>query len=764
MRWLWSLALWSLLTTTAIAVTGLATDSGPDGGEDTFGTASSLPGDRAVYRSALVVVEGDEGQWFDLNARYAFERLDDRLLPDADGDLVPVESFVHEWVAEPFEFLLTEFLFFDFPTCLTDLTGVPMEVWFDPDATQDDYDQYKDGRDWESMNWQDWEDFEQQMEACGESIEAWADDLEDDIDMWAGFFEAYEDDTHIVRASDWHVSHVAAGHVVASTWRGTPDLPLVPDLEGAWTVAEPSEAPCGMHHSLQGTPQDVWGPIIVHGACPPTMDFGFARTEPLEGPVRLRVAGTDTVDGRATTVYAHEDAPDHLRLWFADDEAYPLRILSEIDVVPPEWLPYANNGHPPRFFILQEMIESEAGAAQPSPAVAVLPPVIGARTPWGPSDLGTNHPWPLSDAFMAAVRMPGSELGDWLINRPHAAATSATWADGWHLTLVAGEEGLRVHLDGNVTATPFNTTTLPDATQQPKLMASVASLADRHEAMGGNMTAWRFQVMCPVDCARPEARIAVGQHPAFGDAIGDLSVFDGQGRPVARVQSPDPYPDPRFADDAWQPDESAHWGWGVASAGGVWTWPEPKTAAGVAAATGLVSLLYLLWPLFKGAGALPLFSRIRSEDLLEHPVRSHVYEAVTARPGMHFQEIVRTIEKGRGTTEHHIRKLVAAGLLVEKADKGFTCYFPKGAVDRRLMDAAPVLKTPGARLVLQAVHGQPGSVAAQLSGALNMPTSTLNYHLKKLTAAGLVDATREGRSMSLTVTALGEQALGTFQT
>ena len=764
LRWLWSLLLWSLLTTSAIAVSGLAASDAP-GGDETARTAPSLPGDRAVYKSALVVVEGNEGQWFDLNARYAFERLDDRLLAQADA-LVPVRSFVHEWVVEPFEFTLLDFLFLDFPSCLTDLTGIPMEAMMDPGA----YDTY----DYGSADSYEWAmDFTMEdMEACIEDVESWAEGVEATVEPYFERFEAWDDEVHTVQASEWHVSHVDPdGEVVASTWRNRPGTYLVPDLDGAaWTLAETSEAPCGFQHGLQDGPRNVWAPILVHGACPPAMDFGFAATAPLEGPVRMQVSGEDRVDSRSTLVYAHADNPERLRLWFADDLAYPVRILSEVDVVPPAWLPYANNGHPPRFYILQELIESDPGAPGPDLVATPLPPATGIRHPWGPSDAGTGHPWPLSQAYLETARAPDSAFGAWLLDHPGFAMDQATYLPGpsWHMTFISGTSAIEVVTTqghtGDATTRTFNATGRPDASEQPTTMPSIRSLMARHEAQGGDTTAYRFAATCPRSCADPAIAVAVGQHPKFGDSRADLSLFDGDGQPMGRVQAPDPYPDPRFADRAWSPDHEDAWAWGVATQGGVWTWPEPKTAAGVAAATGLVSLLYLLWPLAKGAGALPLFSRIRSEDLLQHPVRNDLYEVVTKRPGIHFQEIARHLDKGRGTTEHHLRKLVQAGLLVEKADSGFTCYFPKGAVDRKLMAAAPVLKTAGARNVLAAVHASPGAVAADLSARLGMPTSTVNYHLKKLVNAGLVDTTRQGRSLALHATTLGDQALGTFQT
>lgn len=188
-----------------------------------------------------------------------------------------------------------------------------------------------------------------------------------------------------------------------------------------------------------------------------------------------------------------------------------------------------------------------------------------------------------------------------------------------------------------------------------------------------------------------------------------------------------------------------------------WVAPvAPAAAAGISLVAVLGGLLYYFWPSVKGLPVFGLFSRIRDDRVLEHPQRSRLMEAIRAEPGVHFQELARRLELGHGVLEHHVRKLVDAELVVVRRSSGYTCYFPK-ATDRRMMDAAPMLRSGGSRAVLQAVAAKPGTSSRDLASHLGLAPSTVSYHLKRLETAGLVlpDA-RAG----VRLTALGAQASG----
>lgn len=182
--------------------------------------------------------------------------------------------------------------------------------------------------------------------------------------------------------------------------------------------------------------------------------------------------------------------------------------------------------------------------------------------------------------------------------------------------------------------------------------------------------------------------------------------------------------------------------------------PSAPAAAGFGLLSLLVALGYYLLPVLKG-GAIGLFSRVQESALLDHPTRRRIVDAVHAQPGIHFQQLVRTVDSGQGATEHHVRKLVAAGLLVRKAGPGFTCYFAPG--QRALHAAAPVLKADAARRLLNVVREQPGLQGGQVAVQLGLDPSTVSHHAKRLEEAGLLSMERQGRVVLLRATALSAQ-------
>lgn len=789
MRWLWSLGIWCLLTTTALATSGFATDGPPEGSPELFGTAESQVGDRGEYKAALVVVEGKQGHWTDMNAKFAFERLPDRWVLDESGTPHAAQSFLTEWRTSPFNFFLDDWLVFDFPSC------------FDQNMAQLQNMGYQEFQDPQAM-----EDWGASMEACGDEIAAQADSYAQSMESWfeQGYFDAWDDRTHEVDAGGWQVTHHDnRTGVDRATTRHDPFAAPVLDLGASsspvpWTTPERTLGPCGFAHGLQGEPVDMWQPVVIQGGCPPVMDFGFAGLRPHDQSATVRVSGTDTVGEWDTTVFSHVDDPDLLRLWFAEEVAYPVRVMTEVEVVPPAWVDYANNGNPPEFYILLELVDYAPGA----PADALVPaPQIpaaqGTRQQWGPDDAGFDISWPLSQAFQEARNEPNGDVQPWLDDHPDAAVDTAFFGyqetpggddepivdETWVFTISDGSDTLQVvaarHTETTVEepipglptevrepqsdfeAVEMDGDNRPDKDEQPRNIPTVRSLAARYEALEGQpATGFAYLALCNGDCDDVTAAVILGQAPVWGDDNLRLQAWGAGGRFIGQSEAEGTYPEPTFSEGAWNPQQ-ANGGWGYRVAGaGVWHWPEPVTATSIAAATGFASLLYLLWPLAKGA--LPMFSRIKREDLLEHPVREGLWELVQNSPGIHFQEIVRQMEKGRGTLEHHLRKLVAADLLVEKSGQGFTCYFPKGQVDRRIMAAAPALKSAGARQLLQAIRSAPGSSAQEVAGRLGMAPSTINYHLKRLVAAELVESQRDGRRVNLHPTALGDQALGQF--
>lgn len=794
LRWLTAVAVFFIVFTGSFAVAGAqaAQEAPPEDSPAWFETAPSRVGDKGLYKTALVIVKDGQGEYIDMNARYAFERLPDEVMLGADGRLVATESFVAEWRTEYYDMVLRDVL--DLPPEL-DLPSVPVLDCLPPPPT--------------GGSEQEMEDYQDALDDCLDEYDDRMDDYLDEVDdrvdaytenmaQWVGLLDAPQ---HIVRASDWHVTHHAGNDTVATSFLTSASklgsIEFKPSLIGqraphevdlpALTLTEPLPVPgpCGWRTSLQDGPRDMWDPILVHGECPPDMDLGFAEVDHVEGPIAMVVSGQDTVDGRETVVFSMAGAEDKLRLWFTEDTAYPLRVLTKTTSVPKAIADSLGSGYrAPAFYVLHELVSFQEGVDTAPITVPSAPAAKATDTPWGPDASALAHPWPLA-AAVAETREDVADCGDWrdwLAAHPDAVAIRASYNvlvtpdpehddpvvdETWLVRASDGASAVNIALHRHTETTadlPTMAVRVPDTwcaqpapaslTEPRGPLADIPGAMARLNGLGGAGTdyGWEGGVL----------HIEQGPYAPTPTKTFERLAVDQLGGLMQWARTDSGYPSPTFGDPQWRPD--AEDDWAIHPAGqGAWVMPRAATAAALTGAAVSAGALVLIIPALKGLfGMLPMFSRIRKEDLLEHPVRGTIYDAIQADPGIHFQELVRRVGKGRGTMEHHIRKMVAADLLVEKANKGFNCFFPKGEVDRRLMDAAPLLKGDGGRNVLAAICGQPGIVALQVAEHLGMSTSTVNYHVKRLTEAGLVQAERQGRFVVLQGTGLGAEALGRF--
>ncbi len=775
-RRLWiALTLFTVTLVLLFGATGSAlADDKPGALRGSFTVAESKPGDHLTYTIAFIQpVDSKQGRYVDANARYVVERMPDRLLPTPDGGLVPATSFATTWTSEEFSWGFLPF--FD------------MGASFPSDFSDE-------------QAWQEWG-------------EGWAD-----MSAWDLLGGSQ------VHGEQWRVSHFdASGTGFAMTVpseRGSAATPAPGSTYGDTvgphlvTVFKSVEGPCGFLSSLQGKTIDLSQPVQIAGQCPPP---GSLDNQPAPQTTHgeYLASGRDEVGGRETLVLSWTGGAKAVRLWYAEDVPYPVRILTRYDSPLSDDSHDASHGRSSAaaddLFMLYEMNEFQRGTGTPIQSVPAFDSLFAPRDIHGPNDAGVTHPFPLSAAFNAARDdLVYSALRDFLTAHPNAVVVDARYHERqedsrtdhvWSFKVDDGAAAMRVtatrgpppysqllplpvaasHIDrfsDEAVASTANPSRLPG--QVP----AVAAILQRWEFATSQSTdrpAWAFDWPCPADACQDDSswiasgsvsvQVSGGPQNEQTTARYSLLGLGLDGRPLFIDESPGPYVPagdnvpPNAYGGGWVPDWSdpdswqEPWGFGLASVG-LWTFPESETAAGVSIAAALVGLLAYWIP--KGLPALGLFSRIRPDELTGHPLRAQIVELVRANPGIHFQEIVRRLDKGRGTLEHHLRKLVVGEVLTQQASKGFTCYFPKGVVGYSLMVAAPSMKSEGARKVLEAIGVSPGIAAQDVAARTGFTPSTVNYHLKRLVQSGLVTVQRAGRFLALSATPLGAQALATW--
>ena len=580
---------------------------------------------------------------------------------------------------------------------------------------------------------------------------------------------------------------------------------------GALAFGGGSLLPCGLRDPLQGDAAPAPGEAVPYPSCmwgPHPLDpnrhhrvvLGFTDSEP-------RLLVVDHYRTHPADAPKPGDRPDW-RAWYQEGVPYPIRME---DVVG------AHFGAPGDVLELTGLVRGGTPLAPPSgDAPADLEPLRTAPLrPWLVEDGDAEHPWPLSAAYAYALHDPANRsLAGFMAEHPDAYVAQAGHAafdmDGqhterWSFTVTDGEarhfvtlaqdQGPAIGLLPGVGAgeavsyrygspwtAPVDGKELPPRDALPDRMPSAGSLLRWWEAiMEGTghpdaSPSWGFLVSCAEDCGKVEVDLSAGQvyyhreggtlYPVVDNRndtweTSELWWRDGtvqqggtshqahertQEVPLLPASVPDEGPG-ATATDADLPAPPG------------WTWPTPAQAAGIGGIALLAGLLYWLSPLAKTA-FLGLFSRVRQDALLDHPSRRAVFQAIEAQPGIHYRELLRVTGRSDGALQHHLGKLSQGGLVTAVDGPGHTCYFVKGTVDHGAMRAAPVLKSEGARRLLDAARAAPGASPAELARRAAMSPQTAHYHLHRLEEAGLLATTRADRHVSVRPTALAEQAGG----
>lgn len=592
------------------------------------------------------------------------------------------------------------------------------------------------------------------------------------------------------------------------------DLPVVGQAgladrsEVAWENTEYhyTRTPCGTVTPLQGTTYDG-GDLVLPGRCGWEDDHRML----FHGEGWVQVAGRDLYHFTAV------DDP-RVAMLFGNDSPFPVRLVtSSGEITDPAWAVGRLFRLDAVSFTRGGGAYTAVDPATLPPAAGPIP--TAPATPWMLDDAGMEAfvDLPLRDAYAAALADTSAPLGqmdlaDWLEAHPDGYLAAAwaleyhdddgqtmpqwimLWVDdaswlGKRVSWEAAAQGLLLPASAGRQAVVSDWTPswlpddvdafFPDRADLPAAFPVPAAMQDEYARTFGAdavLNRYGFQVFCRDEaCVEPVTLVEVGYVSDHVSASQQTPVGTGLGAPsptesrlavvdklmvgangTAEYQT-------RYI-EAVQPvlpldgDAGAMDAGGTASGPGegpLWVAPTaPAAATGVGLVGLLAAALYYFWPSLKGLPLAGLFSRIRGDQVLEHPQRARLLDAVQADPGVHFQELSRRLGLGHGVLEHHLRKLVDAELVVVRRSAGYTCYFPK-ATDRRVMDAAPMLRSGGSRAVLAAVAQRPGTSSRDLAAHLGLAPSTVSYHLKRLETAGLVlpDA-RAG----VRLTPLGEQA------
>lgn len=176
----------------------------------------------------------------------------------------------------------------------------------------------------------------------------------------------------------------------------------------------------------------------------------------------------------------------------------------------------------------------------------------------------------------------------------------------------------------------------------------------------------------------------------------------------------------------------------------------PRAVYGMTGAVAVGGLLAIVAGARLAAFGVVLYTRLSGREILAHPKRALIHEALRAQPGLSTQELQDAANLGSGATRYHLGVMVRAGELARLESGGFTRYFVSGSADFARFAQEAVLLNGGAEArVLQALQTAPGVHAADVARKLAVSRPAVHYVLARLVKKGLVEQRKEGARTAL---------------
>ncbi len=398
--------------------------------------------------------------------------------------------------------------------------------------------------------------------------------------------------------------------------------------------------------------------------------------------------------------------------------------------------------------------------------------------PWGPDDTGTSTGFSPREAYERALNDPSWDgLRNWVAEHPDHVAIETSTGTGWYLpgwwgsyriehrslVLSDGEAALRLGVNrhepapgpaGVVPATgvhyefnaepvdvrlPVAPRDLPPVPTWESLEARAVAFYDaRYHSDTGSL--WHMEIDCEANCTPEDWVITVGNFDFTWSSTPSLARPGFQELDWTMQGA-------SFGADATA--RAVREGWVRHDAGNllgaVQSHPAAPTqiatarevpGAALAVSVGAASILLALLAKSMGLG---LFSRLREDELLNHPKRRALHDLVHNQPGSHFHHLQRATGMANGTLIHHLEKLVAANLLRRRREGGYTCYYPPGPPQ----PAAGAVKSPGGRRVLAAISDEPGISLRCVARRTGLDPATVSHHVKRLEEGRLIEVARQ---------------------
>lgn len=132
--------------------------------------------------------------------------------------------------------------------------------------------------------------------------------------------------------------------------------------------------------------------------------------------------------------------------------------------------------------------------------------------------------------------------------------------------------------------------------------------------------------------------------------------------------------------------------------------------------------------------------------------RTRIANAIESNPGVHFSELVRRLDLAPGQVQYHLRQLTAENQIVEDNYQGQTHYYPPD-FDEWQRRALALLRRETAGDIVAHLLAEGPTHPDVIVNELGIARSTLEWHLDRMVAHGLIEKQRTNGRIILTAAA-----------
>ncbi len=139
------------------------------------------------------------------------------------------------------------------------------------------------------------------------------------------------------------------------------------------------------------------------------------------------------------------------------------------------------------------------------------------------------------------------------------------------------------------------------------------------------------------------------------------------------------------------------------------------------------------------------------EEALELENRRRIFRLVTKFPGIHLRDIQKRLELSMGVLEYHLNYMEKEQILSAESDGYRKSYFVRADVQHGDKSTLALLRQEAPRRIIMLVLLRKTATFKEILDETKTSKSTLSFHMKKLTEAGLVSSERVGRELAYAV-------------